>query len=107
MQRDDLSTDLRPLLGGKQTRCIGSVWEQTAAAVSAMIVTQARVRDHTLVMYIMGGYESKRCPGLIATHVLVKEEERGGRRAASSWLSPVFFRLDGMVAAKCFVGGRV
>lgn len=51
-------------------------------------------------MWIMGGYESKWCPGLIATHVLVKEEERGGWRAAA----PVFFRLDGMVAAKCFVG---
>lgn len=78
MQRDDLCTDLRPLLGGKQTGCIGSVWEQTAAAVSAMIVAQARVRDLSPVMYIIGCYESKSCPGLIATQVLVKEEERGG-----------------------------
>lgn len=34
-------TDLRPLLGGKQACCIGSMWEQTAAALSAVIVTQA------------------------------------------------------------------
>lgn len=34
-----------PFLGGKQTCCIGSVWEQTAAALSAVIVEQTVVRQ--------------------------------------------------------------
>lgn len=81
-----------------ETCCIGSVWEQTAANRSAVIVTQIIVRWAEL----REATSPKRCPRVIATHVLVKEEERGGWRAAASWLCHMFFFLDGMFAANCF-----
>lgn len=81
-----------------ETCCIGSVWEQAAADRSAVIVTQIIVRWAEL----REATSPKRCPRLIATHVLVKEEERGGWRAAASWLCHMFFFLDGMFAANCF-----
>lgn len=80
-----------------ETCCIGSVWEQTADR-SAVIVTQIIVRWAEL----REATSPKRCPRVIATHVLVKEEERGGWRAAASWLCHMFFFLDGMFAANCF-----
>lgn len=83
MQRDDLCTDLRPFLGGKQTGCIGSVWEQTAAAPSAVIVTQ-RLQS-TDVNY--GRLRVQKVPWVDCYPRL--SERGGGRRMKSSSLLAV------------------
>lgn len=76
-ERQSVHRSSAPSRWETETCCIGSVWEQTAADRSAVIVTQIIVRRAEL----REATSPKRCPRSIATHVLVI---RGGERRMKS-----------------------